>query len=94
MLDAETELSHSGHSAGFEYNGKALEPWQITTQDFGGRWGTCPCEKKTKVAPSSIRTLDDFMSRMHQFSVHTVEAIAASTCRVCLSLSVDVCCPW
>lgn len=65
--------------ASFQYNGKALEPWQITTQDFGARWGTCPCEKKAKVAPSSIRTLDDFMSRMHQFAVHTVEAIPTST---------------
>ncbi|KAF1335686.1 Ap-4 complex subunit epsilon, partial [Globisporangium splendens] len=70
--------SNSGNSNGFQYNGRALEPWQITTQDFGARWGTCPCEKKTKVAPSSIRVLDDFSSRMHQFSVHTVEAIPAT----------------
>lgn len=63
----------------FQYNGRSLEPWQITTQDFGGRWGSCPCEKKGKVNPSSVRTLDDFMGRMHQFSVHTVEAIQAST---------------
>jgi hypothetical protein len=64
---------------GFHYNGRALELWQITTQDFGGRWGTCPCEKKTKVNPSSVRTLDDFSGRMYQFGVHTVEAIPAST---------------
>lgn len=63
---------------GFQYNGRALELWQITTQDFGARWGTCPCEKKTKVNPSSVRTLDDFSGRMYQFGVHTVEAIPAT----------------
>lgn len=75
-----TDLSKSanGGSYGFQYNGKPLEVWQITTQDFGDRWGTCPCEKKAKVAPSSIRTLDDFVNRMNQFSVHTVEAIPTS----------------
>ncbi|KAG7400270.1 AP-4 complex subunit epsilon-1 [Phytophthora boehmeriae] len=71
----------------FQYNGRSLEPWQITTQDFGGRWGACPCEKKTKVNPSGIRTLEDFMGRMHQFNVHTVEAIpttneAIAACRL------------
>ncbi|KAI9907848.1 hypothetical protein PsorP6_004105 [Peronosclerospora sorghi] len=71
----------------FHYNGRQLEPWQITTQDFGGRWGTCPCEKKTKLNPSGIRTLEDFMARMHLFNVHTVEAIpttneAIAACRL------------
>ncbi|TYZ58112.1 hypothetical protein PybrP1_011666 [[Pythium] brassicae (nom. inval.)] len=80
LASSVNDLSRSanGGALGFQYNGKALEPWQITTQDFGARWGTCPCEKKAKVAPSSIRTLDDFMSRMHQFAVHTVEAIPAT----------------
>ncbi|TMW60681.1 hypothetical protein Poli38472_000723 [Pythium oligandrum] len=62
----------------FQYNGRPLELWQITTQDFGARWGTCPCEKKTKVNPSSVRTLDDFSGRMYQFAVHTVEAIPST----------------
>ncbi|CEG48651.1 ap-4 complex subunit [Plasmopara halstedii] len=68
----------SGNPNIFQYNGRQLEPWQIATQDFGSRWGTCPCEKKTKVNPSGIRTLEDFMGRMHQFNVHTVEAIPAT----------------
>ncbi|KAJ8578699.1 hypothetical protein ON010_g498 [Phytophthora cinnamomi] len=77
----------SSNTSVFQYNGRQLEPWQITTQDFGGRWGTCPCEKKTKVNPSGIRTLEDFMGRMHQFNVHTVEAIpttneAIAACRL------------
>lgn len=72
----------------FQYNGRSLEPWQITTQDFGARWGSCPCEKKTKVNPSSVRTLEDFMGRMHQFSVHTVEAIQASTLRFSVLLGL------
>ncbi|KAG2763240.1 AP-4 complex subunit epsilon [Phytophthora cactorum] len=81
-------LGGSSSSTGvFQYNGRQLEPWQITTQDFGGRWGACPCEKKTKVNPSGIRTLEDFMGRMHQFNVHTVEAIpttneAIAACRL------------
>lgn len=89
------EMSKSSSSissmtgAVFQYNGRALEPWQITTQDFGARWGTCPCEKKTKVNPSSIHTLEAFMSRMHQFQVHTVEAIQAST-----SLSATLLCMY
>jgi hypothetical protein len=70
--------SANGGSYGFQYNGKLLEPWPITTQDFGARWGTCPAEKKAKVAPSSIRTLDDFVNRMNQFSVYTVEAISTT----------------
>ena len=72
--------SSSSNTGAFLYNGRQLEPWQITTQDFGSRWGTCPCEKKTKVNPSGIRTLEDFMGRMHLFKVHTVEAIPTSTC--------------
>ena len=76
-------LNMLGNRGVFQYNGRQLEPWQITTQDFGGRWGTCPCEKKTKVNPSGIRTLEDFMGRMHLFNVHTVEAIPASTCFEC-----------
>ncbi|CAI5745283.1 unnamed protein product [Peronospora destructor] len=72
-------LGGSSNNTGvFQYNGRQLEPWQITTQDFGSRWGTCPCEKKTKVNPSGIRTLEDFMGRMHLFNVHTVEAIPAT----------------
>jgi hypothetical protein len=69
----------SSNTSVFQYNGRQLEPWPITTQDFGGRWGACPCEKKTKVNPSGIRTLEDFMGRMHLFNVHTVEAIPTST---------------
>jgi hypothetical protein len=75
----EIELSRSAAPVGFQYNGRSLELWRITTQDFGMRWGTCPCEKKTKVNPSSVRTLDDFSGRMQQFCVHTVEAIPSST---------------
>ncbi|CAH0489333.1 unnamed protein product [Peronospora farinosa] len=79
--------SSSSNTGVFQYNGRQLEPWQITTQDFGSRWGTCPCEKKTKVNPSGIRTLEDFMGRMHLFNVHTVEAIpttneAIAACRL------------
>uniref|UniRef100_A0AAV1VMD6 AP-4 complex subunit epsilon-1 C-terminal domain-containing protein n=1 Tax=Peronospora matthiolae TaxID=2874970 RepID=A0AAV1VMD6_9STRA len=79
--------SSSSNTGAFLYNGRQLEPWQITTQDFGSRWGTCPCEKKTKVNPSGIRTLEDFMGRMHLFKVHTVEAIpttneAIAACRL------------
>ncbi|CAH0477352.1 unnamed protein product [Peronospora belbahrii] len=79
--------SSSSNKGVFQYNGRQLEPWQITTQDFGGRWGTCPCEKKIKVDPSSVRTLEDFMGRMHMFKVHTVEAIpttneAIAACRL------------
>lgn len=77
MAASVNDLSRS-QPAGFQYNGRPLELWQITTQDFGARWGTCPCEKKTKVNPSSVRTLDDFSGRMYQFSVHTVEAIPAT----------------
>lgn len=68
----------SSNTSVFQYEGRPIEPWQITTQDFGGRWGACPCEKKTKVNPSGIRTLEDFMGRMHLFNVHTVEAITAT----------------
>ncbi|RLN38407.1 hypothetical protein BBJ28_00014542, partial [Nothophytophthora sp. Chile5] len=75
----------------FQYNGRALEPWQITTQDFGSRWGTCPCEKKTKVNPSGIRTLEDFMGRMHLFNVHTVEAIPASTLSTLSNEAIAAC---
>lgn len=64
--------------APFQYNGRPLELWTITTQDFGARWGTCPCEKKVKVNPSSLRTLDDFTARMHPFCIYTVEAIPSS----------------
>lgn len=79
--------SSSSSTSAFQFNGRQLEPWQIATQDFGGRWGTCPCEKKTKVNPSGVRTLEDFMGRMHQFNVHTVEAIpttneAIAACRL------------
>ncbi|CAK4084297.1 unnamed protein product [Aphanomyces euteiches] len=60
----------------FQYQGRYLEPWQITTQEFGGRWGSCPCEIKSKVATGSIRTLDDFCQRLHSFDITPVEAIA------------------
>ncbi|GLD91737.1 hypothetical protein PINS_up000270 [Pythium insidiosum] len=75
------DLSRSAGPSGmttFQYNGRSLEPWPITTQDFGARWGTCPCEKKAKVNPSSVRALDDFSGRMTQAMVHTVESIPAT----------------
>ncbi|OQS01668.1 AP-4 complex subunit epsilon [Achlya hypogyna] len=60
----------------FNLNGRPLESWQITTAEFGGRWGSCPCELKTKVTPSSIRSLEDFCTRLHQFDINAVESIA------------------
>ncbi|KAF0694415.1 Aste57867_14712 [Aphanomyces stellatus] len=59
----------------FQYQGRFLEPWQITTAEFGGRWGSCPAEIKSKVGPSSILTLDDFCERLHSFDITPVEAI-------------------
>lgn len=62
----------------FTYNGNPVEPWAVSTQEFGSKWGACPCETKTKVSPSSVQSLDDFANRMHRFHAHTVEAIPST----------------
>ncbi|KDO29264.1 hypothetical protein SPRG_19925 [Saprolegnia parasitica CBS 223.65] len=78
----------------FQYNGRPLEPWQITTPEFGGRWGSCPAEIKTKVSPSSIVTLDDFCARLRQFDINAVESIAQTNEVIAAGrlLSSDVVC--
>ncbi|RHY34168.1 hypothetical protein DYB32_004180 [Aphanomyces invadans] len=63
----------------FQHQGQSLEPWQITTQEFGGRWGSCPCEIKASVATSTIRSLDDFCHRIHGSDINPVEAIAQTS---------------
>ncbi|OQS02573.1 AP-4 complex subunit epsilon [Thraustotheca clavata] len=60
----------------FQLNGRVLEPWQISTAEFGGRWGSCPSELKSKISPSSIRSLDEFCQRLHQVDINPVESIA------------------
>ena len=72
--------SSSVSTGAFQYNGRPIEPWQINTQEFGGRWGSCPCEKKAKVAPSTVRTLEDFVARSTNYAWHVVESIPQSTC--------------
>ncbi|KAF1794843.1 AP-4 complex subunit epsilon-1, C-terminal [Phytophthora cactorum] len=65
-------------------------PAGAVADHYTGLWwpmGRMPVREETKVNPSGIRTLEDFMGRMHQFNVHTVEAIpttneAIAACRL------------
>nr|CCA22889.1 Coatomer protein complex putative [Albugo laibachii Nc14] len=71
----------------FQYNGRSLEPCRINTQEFGSRWGSCPCEKKVKVPAGRIRTLAEFADRVANLMIHTVESIpstneAIAACRL------------
>lgn len=56
-----------------------LSPWKITTPEFGSRWGSCKCEKKDKVQPTNIHSLNDYQIVVPQVNLHLVEAIPQST---------------
>ncbi|CCI10452.1 unnamed protein product [Albugo candida] len=77
----------------FQYNGRSLQPCRINTQEFGSRWGACPCEKKVKVPAGRIRNLAEFSDRVTNLMIHTVESIpstneAIAVCRLGNSDSV------
>jgi hypothetical protein len=63
----------------FMFEGRSVQPWNITTPEFGSQWGQFRSENKTTIGPSSVRTLVELSSRVTgQLSMHMVEMISAT----------------
>ena len=65
-----------GPAAGFAFEGCALAPHNINTQQFGGLWGSLSAEKKFSVPAPSVRSLDELRTKVEQgLNMRMVECI-------------------
>lgn len=70
-----SSMQSSMPSSGFQFDGMPLQPFTLSTPEFGARWPAFKCEQKAKVSPTSIRTLDAYMVRMGEIGFHPIQAI-------------------
>ena len=56
--------------------GPSYRPWQITTPEFGGAWGTLSAEKQTQITAASLATTDAYkMAVQTKLGLHVVDTI-------------------
>jgi AP-4 complex subunit epsilon-1 len=70
----------------FEYNGTAMAPCQITTAEFGQRWGQCTATSPIQVTSNKITDLTTFMDVCGGLGAHKVEAISATNEGICAGM--------
>jgi AP-4 complex subunit epsilon-1 len=70
----------------FEFGGSALGPLQITTPQFGQKWGTCPATSPGSATSAKVLTLNQFMDVCKEAGAYPVEAIVASNEGICAAM--------
>lgn len=69
----------------FEFNGVALAPLEITTPQFGQKWGPCTAVSPLEVT-SKIGMLSGFMDVCSKIGFHPVESITATNEGICAGM--------
>lgn len=73
-------------STKFEYSGNTLAPLQLSTAQFGQKWGSCPATSPLAVNSSKISSLDKFMETCTSAGFYKVEAISATNEGICAGM--------
>jgi AP-4 complex subunit epsilon-1 len=70
----------------FEFGGSTLGPLQITTPQFGQKWGTCPATSPGSVTSAKVLRLSQFMDVCKEVGAYPVEAIGANNEGICAAM--------
>lgn len=70
----------------FQHNGQTLAPLQITTPQFGAKWGSTPHSSPLSATSSKYSTLDAFMGLCKTIGAHAIESIPATNEGICAGM--------
>lgn len=70
----------------FEYNGVPLAPLEITTAQFGQKWGGCSALSVVDIQSSKVATLAAFMDVCANVGAHKIEAITSTNEGICAGM--------
>ena len=81
---SDTQLKGFERSQKYEYNGTPMEPFHITTAQFGQSWVQPAAGTSQASAQSSkVTTLDSFMKQCEKVGLYPIEAIATTNEGIC-----------
>ncbi len=88
LLDgfSDTPLNPLVSNDKFQHNGQTLAPLQITTPQFGAKWGSTPHSSPLFATSSKYSTLDEFMGLCKTIGAHAIEAIPATNEGICAGM--------
>jgi AP-4 complex subunit epsilon-1 len=70
----------------FQHNGQTLGPLQITTPQFGEKWGTTPHSSPLSTDSGKYNTLDTFMDLCKKVGAHNIESIPTTNEGICAGM--------
>lgn len=70
----------------FQHNGQTLAPLQITTPQFGQKWGSTPHSSPLSATSSKCATLDGFMDLCKTVGAHAIESIPSTNEGICAGM--------
>lgn len=70
----------------FQHNGQTLSPLQITTPQFGAKWGSTPHTSPLSATSTKYSTLDAFMGLCKTIGAHNIEAIPSTNEGICAGM--------
>ena len=70
----------------FQHNGLTLSPLQITTPQFGEKWGSTPHSSPLSTTSTKYTTLDGFMRCCKSIGAHNIESIPATNEGICAGM--------
>jgi len=70
----------------FEFGGSAMAPLQISTAQFGQKWGPCTASSGVSVVSTKAPTLDKWMDLCAAVGAHKVESIVATNEGICAGM--------
>ena len=73
-------------SQGFEFNGTTMAPLEITTPQFGQKWGECQAVSNIEVQSSKVTSLNDFMDVCSNAGAYKVETITSTNEGICAGM--------
>lgn len=85
LLDgmADAPLSSLSSNSSFQHNGQSLSPLNITTGQFGEKWGSCPHASPVSLVSMKAATLDAFMEVCKSTGLHIIESIPSTNEGIC-----------
>jgi AP-4 complex subunit epsilon-1 len=70
----------------FQHNGQSLAPLQITTPQFGEKWGSTPHQSPLSATSSKFSTIHAFMDLCQSVGAHKVDTILATNEGICAGM--------
>lgn len=70
----------------FQHNGQSLAPLQITTPQFGEKWGSTSHESPVSATSSKCSTIQAFMDLCQSVGAHKVDTIPATNEGICAGM--------